>query len=233
MNARAQAVAELQARIGHTFTDPDLLERALTHASVGQGARKVLHNERLEFLGDRVLGLLVAEELMRRMPAAAEGELTPRLHALVRFETCARVAERIGLAPALRLSAGESKTGGRTKDKVLADACEALLAAIYMDAGLDTTRRVMLAAWSEELEAVETGLETRDPKSALQRWSLAQGRGLPQYRTLERTGPDHAPLFRVEASVESLEPAAGDGRSRQEAEKAAALAILTREGVIE
>jgi ribonuclease-3 len=232
VNARAQAVAELQARIGHTFSDPELLERALTHASVGQGARKVRDNERLEFLGDRVLGLLVAEELMRRLPGAAEGELTPRLHALVRFETCARVAERIGLAPALRLSPGESKTGGRTKDKVLGDACEAMLAAVYLDAGLESARRVVLETWREEFDGVEFALESRDPKSALQRWSLANGHGLPAYRTLERTGPDHAPLFRVEAAVGPLEPAAGEGRSRQEAEKAAALAILTREEVI-
>jgi ribonuclease-3 len=232
MNARAAAVADLEARIGYVFEDRDLLERALTHASVGQGARKVRDNERLEFLGDRVLGLLVADALMRRLPAAKEGELTPRLHALVRYETCARVAERVALAPALRLSAGESKTGGRTKDKVLGDACEALLAAVYLEGGLEAARRVFNDIWAEELEGVETALEARDPKSALQRWALSKGQALPRYELLERSGPDHAPVFHVEAVVEGQEPARGEGHSRQAAEKAAALAILTREGLL-
>lgn len=232
MKAWAAEIAQLEARLGHAFQDRRLLEEALTHASVGQGARKVGDNERLEFLGDRVLGLLTAEALMTRYPQAREGELTPRLHALVRFETCARVAERVDLAPALRLSAGESKTGGRTKAKVLADACEAVLGAVYLDGGHAAARDVYGRLWREELESVDEALEARDSKSALQRWALSLGRGLPAYRVLERTGPDHAPTFQVEAAVEGVDPATGAGRSRVEAEKAAALALLTRERLL-
>jgi ribonuclease-3 len=230
VSARAAAVDELERRIGHTFGDRDLLERALTHASVGMGARKVRDNERLEFLGDRVLGLLAADALMRRLPEASEGDLSKRLHALVRFETCARVAGRVALAPALRLSAGESKTGGRSKDKVLGDACEALLAAVYLDAGLEVARALFDRLWDEELAVLETTLDAQDSKSALQRWALAKGRGLPQYDIVERTGPDHAPLFRVAVMVEGMDPVQAAGGSRQDAEKAAALALLAREG---
>jgi ribonuclease-3 len=230
MNARAQAVAELEHRLGHTFGDRELLERALTHASVGMGAKKVRDNERLEFLGDRVLGLLTAEHLTRTLNEAGEGDLTPRLHAVVNYVTCARVGRRIGLSAALRLSAAESKVGGRDKDKILGDACEALLAAVYLDGGLDIARRVFLAIWREELEGIETTLITNDPKSALQRWAHRRGGGDPAYEIVERSGPDHAPRFTVRASAPGLEPAVAEAGSRLEAEKAAALALLSREG---
>jgi ribonuclease III len=228
----AAALAELERRLGHSFSDRELLERAVTHASVGQGARKVRDNERLEFLGDRVLGLLAAERLMQRYPEAREGELTPRLHAMVRYEACARVAERLALAPALRLSPGESKTGGRGKARVLADACEAVLAAVYVDGGLDAARGVFDRAWAEELEAVDQAPAAQDSKSALQRWALARSRGLPAYRVLGRSGPDHAPVFEVEVTVDGVAPAVAAGKSRSEAEKAAALVLLTRENLL-
>ena len=230
MNARVAAVSALEARIGHSFADRELLERALTHSSVGQGARKVRDNERLEFLGDRVLGLLAAERLTQMYPDAREGELTPRLHAVVDRSACAAAARRMGLGPALRLSPGESKSGGRENETILGDACEALMAALYLDGGMEAARRVFLDVWAEALSAGAS--RTGDPKSALQRWSLAAGRGLPSYQVLERTGPDHAPTFTIEAVVPGVEPAQASGRSRVEAEKAAALAILTREGVL-
>ena len=144
MNARLPAVEALEQRIGHSFADRDLLERALTHASVGDGARKVRHNERLEFLGDRVLNLLAAERLLALDPEAKEGVLSPRLAALVNGKACARVARRIGLAQALRLSGSASKIGARESDGVLGDACEALMAALYIDGGLDTARAFFL-----------------------------------------------------------------------------------------
>lgn len=236
-NQRAQAVAALADRLGHAFRDPDLLERALTHASVGEGAgqaegrKPVQDNQRLEFLGDRVLGLLTAERLMRDFPTADEGEMSSRLHGLVDKAACARVAEALGVGPAMRLSPGETKQGGRRREGVLGDAMEAILAAVFYDGGLDAARRVFEHAWAAEL-AAPPARAVSNPKSALQEWALGQGRPLPSYRVVERTGSDHAPIFTVEAAVQGLEPLTGKGRSRQDAEKAAATALLQREGVI-
>jgi ribonuclease-3 len=229
MSDRPQAVAALQGRLGYEFSDRELLERALTHASVGEGARRVRDNERLEFLGDRVLGLLAAERLAELYPVAREGELSPRLQALVNRTACARVARRLCLGPALRLSPGETKTGGREKETILGDACEALLGAVYLDGGLAAARDLFLREWCEEFAALDEP-RIQDPKSRLQEWALQAKRTLPIYRVLDRTGPDHAPEFVVEVRVDGLPPATADGRSRQEAEKAAALALLQREG---
>lgn len=230
MNDRAEAVAALEARLGHTFSDRELLELALTHASVGEGGRRrVRDNERLEYLGDRVLGLLSAERLMTLYPGSREGDLSTKLHALVNRTACARVARRIDLGPALRLAPGEAKTGGRNKDTILGDACEALLGALYLDGGLEPARAVFLREWDEEFTCLDQP-RIVDPKTRLQEWALQIKRQLPIYRVLERTGPDHAPAFTVEVMVDHLQPAVAEGRSRQEAEKAAALAMLQREG---
>ena len=229
MSGRAEAVAALEARLGWTFRDGELLERALTHASVGEGARRVRDNERLEFLGDRVLGLHAAEWLIERYPQAKEGELSPRLQALVNRTACARVARRLELGPALRLSGGETKSGGRDKDTILGDAIEALLGAVFLDGGPEASRGVFLEHWQDEIAALDEP-RIQDPKSKLQEWSLASRRTLPIYRVLERSGPDHAPSFVVEVRVDGLQAAIAEGRSRQEAEKAAALALLRREG---
>jgi ribonuclease-3 len=229
MNARAEAVASLEARLGWEFRDRELLERALTHASVGEGARRVRDNERLEFLGDRVLGLHAAEWLIERYPAAKEGELSPRLQALVNRSACARVARRLELGPALRLSGGETKSGGREKETILGDACEALLGAVFLDGGPEASRGVFLKHWEAEFAALDEP-RIQDPKSTLQEWSLGKKRTLPIYRVVERTGPDHAPEFVVEVQVDGVEPERGEGGSRQDAEKAAALALLQREG---
>ena len=143
MNSRQEAVAALQARLGHTFADPSLLERALTHASVGGGAPGSASDyEVLEFIGDRVIGLLAAERLAELHPKAAEGELSVRLHGLVSGQACARVARRLDMGPALRLAGGETKMGGREKDSILGDACEAVMAAIYRDGGLEAARTI-------------------------------------------------------------------------------------------
>jgi ribonuclease-3 len=235
-NSRAEAVAALVDRLGHAFSDPALLERALTHSSVGEGADKAAgrparHNERLEFLGDRVLGLLVAERLHRDFPEADEGELSSRLHALVDKHACGRVGERMGVGAAMRLSPGETRTGGRRKEGVVADAMEALLAAVYLDAGIEAARAVFDRAWAEEL-ATPAPRALNNPKSALQEWSQGQGRALPVYRVIGQTGSDHAPTFTVEVSIPGVEPLTAHGRSRQDAEKAAATAMLKREGVI-
>ncbi len=189
-NARHDAVAALVDRLGHVFTDVRLLERALTHSSVGEGADKAAgkparHNERLEFLGDRVLGLLVAQRLHQDFPAADEGELSSRLHALVDKHACGRVGERLKVGDAMRLSPGETKTGGRRKEGVVADAVEALLAAVFLDGGLDAARAVFDRAWAEEL-AAPAPRALNNPKSALQEWAQGQGRPLPAYRSPAR-----------------------------------------------
>ncbi|ATQ42744.1 ribonuclease III [Caulobacter mirabilis] len=227
---RQQAVADLERRIGHVFADRDLFERALTHSSVGDGARKVRHNERLEFLGDRVLNLLAAERLLALDPEAKEGVLSPRLAALVNGKACARVARRIGLAPALRLSGSASKIGARDSDGVLGDATEALIAAIYIDAGLEIARAFFVDAWKEEF-ADPASPRGKDPKTQLQEWAQGRGLPLPKYEVVSRTGPDHAPNFNVSVIVQGFPPEIGEGKSRQEAEKSAALEmLLKREG---
>ncbi len=234
---RSEAVQALTRTLGHAFRDPSLLERALTHPSVGEGAahdavgRPILDNQRLEFFGDRGLGLLVAERLMRDVPQANEGEMSSRLHGLVDRSACARVGEAAGVGPALRMSAGESKQGGRRRDGILADAVEAILAAVYFDGGIDAARAVFERLWKDEL-ANPSSRSHSTPKSALQEWSLKVGRGLPAYRVVDRTGSDHAPTFRVEVTISGTDGLTAEGRSRQEAEKAAALALMQREGVI-
>jgi ribonuclease-3 len=229
MNSRAEAVSALETRLGYAFNDRELLERALTHASVGEGNRRVRDNERLEFLGDRVLGLLAAEHVTETYREVREGALNVKLVGLVNKGACARVARRLGLGPALRLAPGETKTGGREKDTILGDACEALLGAVYLDGGLDAARGLFAREWAEEFIALDEP-RVADPKSQLQQWALQAKRQLPIYRVVDRSGPDHAPAFLVEVRVDHLPPATAEGKSRQEAEKAAALAMLQREG---
>jgi ribonuclease-3 len=230
MNARNAAVAELEGLVGYTFRDRDLLERALTHASVGDGARSVRHNERLEFLGDRVLNLCAAERLMALDPDAREGEMSRLLASLVNYHACARAAKRCGLPNALRMSASATKVGARTSDAVLGDACEALIAALYIDGGLECARTFFLRFWDEEFARLDEP-RSKDPKTQLQEWAQGQGLPLPRYAVVSRDGPDHAPCFTVSVDVEGFAPEHGEGRSRQDAEKAAAqMMLLKREG---
>lgn len=232
MSARAAAAQALAERLGHPFADPARLERALTHASVGDGARRgVRDNERLEFLGDRVLGLLVAERLLGDDPAATEGDVAPRLNALVSREACAAVARRLELGPALRLSGGETRTGGRDKTSILAGAMEAVMAAVYEDGGLDAARAVFARVWPPEFGRLAAAPRPKDSKTELQEWALARGRPLPAYSVAGREGPEHQPVFTVVVAVEGAEPVSGQGGSRQAAEKAAARAWLDRESL--
>jgi len=228
MKARDTAVATLEQRLGHVFADRVLLERALTHASVRGLGRKVEHNERLEFLGDRVLALVVAERLLELHPDETEGHLSKRLNTLVDRASCARVARELGMPDALRHVAGSAHKAGTASDTILGDACEALLAAVYIDAGLEAVRAIILRLWETELIAAP--LVSANPKAALQEWLASMKRGLPIYDITDRSGPAHAPMFTVTVTAEGIEPGVARGRSRQEAEKAAALAVLTREG---
>jgi ribonuclease-3 len=211
MDRRAAAIAELEGRLGHVFQDRVLLERALTHSSVGKGAAD---NERLEFLGDRVLALVIAETLLSRDPDAEAGPLSKRLHVLVSREACAKVGRGLGVGPALRLPGGETKRGARDQARFLADACEALIGALYL-------------AWREMIESPHDE-RSANPKSRLQEWAASAGRGAPAYRLIGREGPDHEPNFTVEVEIEGTAARATAG-SRQAAEKAAALALLERE----
>jgi ribonuclease-3 len=225
MDRRAAAITELEGRLGHVFADRALLERALTHASVGNG---VADNERLEFLGDRVLALVIAEALLTGDAAAEAGPLSKRLHVLVARDACAQIGRGLGIGPALRLPGGETRRGARDQGRFLADACEALIGALYLDAGMDVARERVLAAWRPLLESPHDE-RSANPKSRLQEWAAAAGRGAPAYRLVSRQGPDHAPQFTVEVEIGGAAPAQAAGASRQAAEKAAALALLARE----
>lgn len=227
MNTRAAAVAELERRLGYTFKDRDLLERALTHSSVGDRMPQVHHNERLEFLGDRVLNLIIADELMRRLPDADEGVLTKAFHKLVNVEACAEAAGRMGLGDALRLGGGAGKLGMRRNVRVVGDACEALIAALYIDAGLDVTRERVLAFWAQIFEGLDAP-GNRDPKTLLHEWAMAHGRAAPVYRVVGQEGVAHAPRFRIEVFVQGLEPEVAEGGSKKEAEKLVAERLLKR-----
>ena len=227
-SSRAAAIAALEARLGHAFTDHELLERALTHASkMGLGRAGVRHNEGLEFLGDRVLGLSIAEALHGRYPEADPDALNRRFSWLVSRDACAEVAKAVGLAEAIDVPKFQ---GLRHNDTALADATEALLAAVFLDAGFERARDVVLALWSDLLER-PIDFTAANPKTALQEWAQGAGKPLPRYEVIGREGPDHAPRFTVQAVVEGFEPMQATGRSRQEAEKAAAQALLKREGV--
>ena len=225
---RAAAVAALEQRLGHAFVDRELLERALTHASVARPAGHAGHNETLEFLGDRVLGLLAAEALVRANPAWREGQLSRRHAALVSGASCARVARRLDLGPALRLAGGASRQGGRNQDRILGDAMEAVVAAVFLDGGLEAARALFAAAWSEAM-ALAPGEQSRDPKTALQEWAMAQGLPLPLYAVVSRSGPAHKPMFTVEARVAGYSPQIGAGASLRSAQAQAAGALLARE----
>jgi ribonuclease-3 len=219
---------ELQSRIGYTFRDAGLLDRALTHASWGDGRKGVRSYERLEFLGDRVLGLMSAEALFKLFDSASEGALAPRFNALVNKDACAGVAQEIGLGDALKMGRSEERGGGRSKTSILGDACEALIAAIYLDGGRPAVQAFYDRFWGPRIEALKA--KPKDAKSALQEWAARTGRGVPHYQLTERSGPDHRPIFTVEVTVSPLDPAVGEGGSKQAAERAAATALLTREG---
>jgi ribonuclease-3 len=227
MNTRLAAVGDLERRIGHVFADRELFERALTHSSVGGGARRIGSNERLEFLGDRVLNLCVAEHIMRLCPDYDEGELSKAMSVLVDYRSCAEVARDVGLPDALRFDASATKVGARKNERVLGDACEALIAALYLDGGLETARGFVLTFWAPQFER-DLRRPDKDPKTQLQEWAMARSLPLPAYEIVRQDGPSHAPRFTVEVHVQDLAPGRGEAGSKREAEKLAAQALLDR-----
>lgn len=217
-------MAAFSQRLGHAFKRPELLQRALTHASAGTPMRP--HNQRLEFLGDRVLGLTISEALFLADRSASEGQLAPRFNALVRKETCADVARQIDLGAVLRLGRSEMLSGGRRKEALLGDAMEAVLAAVYLDAGLDAARNVILRLWGSRIDSAED--EARDAKTALQEWAQAKGDPPPTYVEIAREGPAHAPVFTIEARLDDGRSARASAGNKRSAEQAAARELLER-----
>jgi ribonuclease-3 len=215
--------------LGYRFRQKSHLTQALTHASATAQARKRGDYQRLEFLGDRVLGLIVADMLLEAFPKADEGQLARRFNALVRRETCAEIARALDLGAHVILGQSEISSGGRSKRAILADACESVIGAIYLDGGFEAARDFVERQWKPRMLAADR--PQRDAKTALQEW--AQGRGMPPpvYDIIERTGPDHAPRFRVRASISGLEPAMGEGYARRDAEQKAAAAYLVGLGL--
>ncbi len=223
----ARSAAGFEERIGYRFEDPALLEQALTHISALTGARNRAGSyQRLEFLGDHVLGLVVSDMLFRAFAKADEGEMSRRLADLVRKEACADVARAIDLGAAIRLGASEVNAGGRGRTAILADVCEALIGAVFVDGGYPAASALIERLWSERMRTPARPL--RDSKTVLQEWAQARGLPTPAYREVERKGPDHDPEFRVTVELPDLAPAEGLGRSKRAAEQAAAAAMLTQ-----
>ncbi|MFI4987122.1 MAG: ribonuclease III [Alphaproteobacteria bacterium] len=223
--SRAAKLKALEEALGHKFKRLELLDQALTHRSAVKGRGKVPEGyERLEFLGDRVLGLLVAEFLVHRFPREQEGELTRRHTALVRRDSLVRVARSISLGEHLKLSKGEAEAGSRKSPTLLADACEAVIAALFLDGGLDVARPFLERYWTPLIE--EDATPPRDAKTALQEWAQGQKLPLPDYKTVTVEGPSHEPMFTIAVTVEGLPPAEARGRSKRAAEQAAAAQLL-------
>ena len=224
------ASSELETTIGYRFKDRDLLDRSLTHISAVSGGGRANSYQRLEFLGDHVLGLIISDMLYQSFPKADEGELSRRLADLVRREACADVAKAMQIGEAIRLGSSESNAGGRSRTAILADVCEALIGAVYCDGGFKAAVDLVEKFWGERMRVPARPL--RDPKTMLQEWAQARGLPTPAYKEVERTGPHHSPEFRISVTLPNREPAEGIGRSKRSAEQAAAAALLKREGVL-
>lgn len=219
-------MAELQERTGYRFTNDRLLATALTHSSATNKEQNIDNYERLEFLGDRVLGLVIAELIYKRYPQEREGDLAKRHAALVQGHTLAIVARRIDLGAAMILSDSERAAGGAGNEHILSDSMEALIGATYLDGGLAPCMQMIAALWDDLLDTMLT--PPQDPKTELQEWAQGRGLPLPEYELVERTGPDHAPIFEISVRVKGFPNVRGEGPSRRQAEKHAAQRLLSR-----
>lgn len=218
----SREIIAFMERLGYVFDDPSLLARALTHSSLSSPTRG--DNQRMEFLGDRVLGLVMAEAVLAADVQAKEGTLAPRFNALVRKEACADVARQIDLGAAMRLGKSEMSAGGRRRMALLGDAMEAVIAAVYLDGGFAKARDLVLRLWAERVQSVED--DARDAKTSLQEWAQARRMDPPDYAEVARTGPDHAPVFRVRVTLASGEHAEAEAKAKRQAEQMAAKALL-------
>jgi ribonuclease III len=221
-------LAQLEARLGHRFLEPSLAERALTHLSAPSTASsgRGLSYQRLEFLGDRVLGLVVSEMLYEAFPDASEGDLSVRLARLVRRETCAEVAEVWDVGPHVVMGQGEARGGGRKKAAILGDVCEALIGAVFLDAGFAGARALVRRFWEAPMRS--DAAPVQDAKTAVQEWAQARALATPHYTEVERSGPAHLPRFVMQVELEGFAPERGEASSKRAAEQAAAQAFLDR-----
>lgn len=230
MSRGARSHEKLQFRLGYRFADPDLLDRALTHSSAISPAKRIERSyQRLEFLGDRVLGLAVADMLYRRYPKANEGELSRTLNTLVRKETCAIIARQLDLGREMNLGDSEARTGGAEKDAILGDVTEAVIGAIYCDGGLEKAYEFVERMFEEFL--ADGSANKADAKTTLQEWAQARGLEPPTYIQTERTGPDHAPQFTISVSLGDYETLSATGPSKKIAEHKAAELFLIHQKV--
>ena len=225
---KSEAIHSFEQRLGYEFSNLSLLIEALTHSSIASDFRK--DNQRLEFLGDRVLGLVMAEALLEIDQTAPEGTLAPRFNALVRKETCAEVARQIELGGVLKIGRSEMLSGGRRKDALLGDGMEAVIAAIYKDGGFEVAKKIIINLWDDRIKNVKG--DARDAKTMLQEWAQARGQNPPNYEVMSRSGPDHAPDFLVKVILESGETSEALAGSKRQAEQMAAKALLQKIGEV-
>jgi ribonuclease III len=225
------SLAPLEARIGHVFGNKALLTQALTHISrIASDRNRIESYQRFEFLGDRVLGLVVSAMLVDAFPEAEEGELSRRLAGLVRKETCADVATEWAVSAHIRLGESEAQNGGNARPAILGDVCEAIIGAVFLDGGFEAACRTVEPVWRPRMLAPSRPL--RDPKTALQEWAQGLGRAAPTYREVGRDGPAHAPHFTVSVELDDFAAALGTGTSKRGAEQSAAQAFMNREGIV-
>lgn len=225
---KSEAIRSFEQRLGYEFSNLSLLVEALTHSSIASDFRK--DNQRLEFLGDRVLGLVMAEALLEIDQTAPEGTLAPRFNALVRKETCAEVARQIELGGVLKIGRSEMLSGGRRKDALLGDGMEAVIAAIYKDGGFEIAKTIIIKLWGDRIKNVK--VDARDAKTMLQEWAQARGQSPPNYEVISRSGPDHAPDFLVKVILASGETSEAMAGSKRQAEQMAAKALLQKIGEV-
>ena len=225
---KSEAIRSFEQRLGYEFSNLSLLVEALTHSSIASDFRK--DNQRLEFLGDRVLGLVMAEALLEIDQTAPEGTLAPRFNALVRKETCAEVARQIELGGVLKIGRSEMLSGGRRKDALLGDGMEAVIAAIYKDGGFEVAKTIIINLWGDRIKNVKG--DARDAKTMLQEWAQARGQNPPNYEVISRSGPDHAPDFLVKVILDSGETSEAMAGSKRQAEQMAAKALLQKIGEV-
>lgn len=213
---------QLQDIIGYQFKDPHWLERAMTHSSTNEN----YSYQRLEFLGDRVLGLVMAHELFQEFKGEKEGGLAKRHTALIQGSTCAVIALAHNLNDYIIMSSSEEEAGGRINENIIADIMESILGAIYIDGGYQAARKVILELWGDTFKTLE--IAPQDPKTELQEWVQARGLPLPSYEIIEKSGPDHAPVFTIQLDVEGFDAQKADGSSRRQAEKTVAQSMLKK-----
>ena len=225
---KSEAIRSFEQRLGYEFSNLSLLVEALTHSSIASDFRK--DNQRLEFLGDRVLGLVMAEALLEIDQTAPEGTLAPRFNALVRKETCAEVARQIELGGVLKIGRSEMLSGGRRKDALPGDGMEAVIAAIYKDGGFEVAKTIIINLWGDRIKNVKG--DARDAKTMLQEWAQARGQNPPNYEVISRSGPDHAPDFLVKVILASGETSEAMAGSKRQAEQMAAKALLQKIGEV-